>query len=210
MLSSIRAIEGFQQFLLGPSKSELLAMAEDGPIVIFNVNEIRSDAIIVSKEDIRSLRLPLLTHTELIAQTNLFLDAMRASLKNYSDTKPMGGILEWLWDAAVGPALRELRFTQAPPSNKGWPRVWWVSSGLLNWLPIHAAGYHDSKSSPPNTAIDRVISSYTPTVKALAYARERKQRINNSLDQNAALIGMPQTPDLKDLPFVESELYERV
>ena len=206
MLNSIRAIEGFQQFLLGPSKFELLTMAEAGSIVIFNVNEIRSDAIIVNKEDIRSLPLPLLTYTELIAQINLFLDAMRASLKNYSGPKAIGRILEWLWDAAVGPALTELGFIQVPPGNRGWPRVWWVSSGLLNWLPIHAAGYHESKSSPPNTAIDRVISSYTPTIKALAYARERKQGIKTSLGQNAALIGMPKTPDLKDLPFVESEL----
>ena len=80
-------------------------------------------------------------------------------------------ILEWLWDVAVKPVLDELGFTQIPQLDEVWPRVWWVGSGLLNILPIHASGYHDS--TPPQTALDRVISSYAPTVKSLAYARER-------------------------------------
>ena len=115
----------------------------------------------------------------------------------------MNVILEWLWDVAVKPVLDELGLTQMPSLAEGWPRLWWVGSGLLNILPIHAAGYHDSNLS--NTALDRVISSYTPTIKSLSYARERAARADQ-LTENAILVYMPTTPGQGSIPFVEMEV----
>ena len=117
----------------------------------------------------------------------------------------LNAVLEWLWDVAVKPVLDELGFTQMPSHDEAWPRVWWVGSGLLNILPIHAAGYHDS--TPPETALDRVISSYAPTVKSLSYARERVARANQvKLKEKAILIAMPTTPEQMNLPSVETEV----
>ena len=114
-------------------------------------------------------------------------------------------VLKWLWDAAINPVLNELGFTQMPSHGEAWPRVWWVGSGLLNILPIHAAGYHDS--TPPETTLDRVISSYAPTVKSLSYARERAARADQvKLKEKAILIAMPTTPETNSLPFVEMEI----
>jgi CHAT domain-containing protein len=105
----------------------------------------------------------------------------------------------------VKPVLNELGFTQLPSSGEDWPRVWWVGSGLLTILPIHAAGYHDS--SPPETAIDRVISSYASTVKSLSYARERLAKANEfKLKEKAILVAMPTTPEQNSLPSVETEV----
>jgi CHAT domain-containing protein len=84
--------------------------------------------------------------------------------------------------------------------------VWWVGKGLLNILPIHAAGYHESGSN--SNALDRIISSYTPTLKALAYARERSVRMANlECPKKAMLVGMPETPGLTsgNLPSVARE-----
>ena len=50
--------------------------------------------------------------------------------------------------------------------------MWWVPGGLLGLLPLHAAGYH--RSADARTVLDRVVLSYTPTVRALAYAREHE------------------------------------
>jgi len=76
--------------------------------------------------------------------------------------------------------------------------VWWVGSGLLNMLPIHASGYHDS--SPPETALDRVISSYAPSVKSLAYARTRPTGPERFIaKEKVVLISMPTTSERKDL-----------
>ena len=68
-------------------------------------------------------------------------------------------------------------------------------------LPIHAAGYHELNSS--RTAIDRVISSYIPTLKSLGFARERRVRLPS---QKALIVGMPTTPEQCDLPYVDVEI----
>ena len=111
-------------------------------------------------------------------------------------------VLGELWEFGVKPVLDELGFTQLPPPKKSWPRVWWVGSGLLNVLPIPAAGYHDS--DPPQTVLDRVVSSYAFTVKSLSYARERAAKATQV--PNAILFGMPTTPNETPLPFVEKEI----
>jgi CHAT domain-containing protein len=84
--------------------------------------------------------------------------------------------------------------------------VWWVGSDLLSLFPIHAAGYHDSGSQ--QNVMDRVISSYTPTIKALAYARERSTALSNLLSHKVMLVAMSTTPAHTDLPFVEMEVEE--
>jgi CHAT domain-containing protein len=82
-----------------------------------------------------------------------------------------------------------------------------VGNGLLNILPIHASGYHDS--SPPNAVLEFVISSYAPTVKSLAYSRERNaDKSEGILQGRAILIAMPVTPGQNDLVFVETEIQQ--
>jgi hypothetical protein len=51
------------------------------------------------------------------------------------------------------------------------PRVWWIGCGLASSMPFHAADIH-AHSSEEN-AFSRAISSHTPSVKALGYARRR-------------------------------------
>jgi CHAT domain len=112
----------------------------------------------------------------------------------------MNGILERLWDFVVKPILDELGFTQ-PRRDGTWSRVWWVGSGLLSILPIHASGYHDDATSL-QTVLDHVISSYTPTVKSLAYARERMARTSQvTSKEKALLLAMPDA-----LPYVNTEI----
>lgn len=50
------------------------------------------------------------------------------------------------------------------------PRVYWVSSGWLGVVPIHAAGCHDEEPTDgiAGSVHDRVVSSYLPGLKVLA------------------------------------------
>jgi len=74
--------------------------------------------------------------------------------------------------------------------------VWLVES-----LPI-TRGYHNDSG---RNVLDRVISSYTPTLKALAHARERARQSTKQMD--TVLVGMAQTPGIStDLPNVVDEL----
>lgn len=166
----------------------------------------RCDAFLVNVEHIRVIRLPMLMQTEVESNARRFLDAVESSGRRYRDTsrRELSKVMEWLWDTAVQPALTELGIVKIPATNEPWPRVWWVGSGLFNILPIHAAGYHDE--IPARSAIDLAISSYTPTVKSLAYVRERAIRVKGDITQKAVIVGMPNTPDHVDLPSVEREI----
>ena len=205
LLIYIRSLNGFENFLLDPSKSELHHIAEGGPIILFNISDIRSDAFLVTPDEIRTLHLPLLTSESLEHYTKRFLSAINDSqnLDYYRHSiRTLNAVLRWLWDVAVRPILDELGFTQTPSDGEAWPRVWWVGSGLLNILPIHASGYHDS--TPPQTALDRVISSYAPTVKSLSYAWKRTRA--DHVKEKALLISMPKTPEKDSLPFADIEV----
>ena len=83
-------------------------------------------------------------------------------------------ILAWIWDTITGPVLAALGHTSTPADGESWPQVWWCPVGLLAYLPLHAAGHHADVAAGqphPRTALDRVISSYTTTVRGLGWAR---------------------------------------
>ena len=63
----------------------------------------------------------------------------------------------------------------------------------------------DSNDAAPTrrTVLDRVVSSYSPTIRALRYARQRAARSHPS--DRALIVAMPTTPDLAPLDFVTAE-----
>ncbi|KAF2740441.1 hypothetical protein EJ04DRAFT_600690 [Polyplosphaeria fusca] len=102
--------------------------------------------------------------------------------------------LEWLWNVAAGPILDALGFLH-PPLDDKWPHVWWIPTGVLNHFPIHAAGLYTKGST--ETVLDRVMSSYASSVKALIYGRRYStQRPAGSIIEQALLIAMHKTPHL--------------
>lgn len=121
------------------------------------------------------------------------------------------GILEWLWDVAAGPVLDALNYrgpqVDGPAFPFGWPQVRWVPGGLLGQLPIHAAGHHREPTGAdgrPRTVIDRVVSSYTPTLRALHYSRDGSDLTGSSRVPGAGqpmrslIVAMPTTPGRRD------------
>jgi CHAT domain-containing protein len=104
--------------------------------------------------------------------------------------------------------MTALGLTSTPGTEESnWPRVWWCPTGPLTLLPIHAAGHHPrpgtaaSKSST-ECVLDRVISSYTPTLTTLARARQPAP----AAPVRQLAVGMPRTPGLQALPAVQAEL----
>jgi CHAT domain-containing protein len=85
---------------------------------------------------------------------------------------------------------------------------------MLSFLPVHAAGHHDTRhDAAPATVIDRVVSSYTPTVRALAHARRPRPAGNgdsggrDGLDRGRVVaVAMPHTPDEPSLPGAQAEV----
>ncbi|MFE4798291.1 CHAT domain-containing protein [Streptomyces sp. NPDC056708] len=122
------------------------------------------------------------------------------------------GVLQWLWDSAAGPALDALGHHHQLLAEADWPRVWWVPGGVLGLLPLHAAGYHTDPAgdSGRRTVMDRVISSYTPTIRALRHARHtiREQDPSPSAPGRGLVVAVPTTPGLPGhgrLRYVDAE-----
>jgi hypothetical protein len=65
-IGNIRKLPGHERFLLGPTLDELKEWASGGPIVVVNVTDIRSDAIIVTDSAVNFIGLPTLTETDAI------------------------------------------------------------------------------------------------------------------------------------------------
>ncbi|MFC7303950.1 CHAT domain-containing protein [Streptomyces monticola] len=215
--AAIRSREGFADFGRAPTTDELIAEAAHGPVVTFNVNGLRSDALLLTRHGITSCPLPDLTFDAVTERISAFYEALAAATAPDRDRIAAQGqlsrILEWLWDAAAEPvlsALAEQGVAPAPETPTGrsgrLPRVWWAPGGLLGQLPLHAAGYHTEPAGGGlrRTALDRVVSSYTPTVRALRHARARRPR--PLAHSRSLIVAMPATPGHAPLHHVSEEV----
>ncbi|MFF0728442.1 CHAT domain-containing protein [Streptomyces sp. NPDC004134] len=208
LLAEIRALPGLASFALPPPLAELLGEAAEGPVVVFNVCRYRSDALLLTTDVVTPLELPGLTVRALLERQDVFATAL-ARPAGAAAQRTVSAVLEWLWDTAAGPVLEALGHGTArtdggngpgPGVSSPWPRVWWAPGGLLGRLPLHAAGHHGDESGDPGrrTVLDRVVSSYTPTVRALRHARERTRRDGPASGGTGAplVVAMPTTPGL--------------
>jgi hypothetical protein len=192
LIEEIRAQDGFSSFLLPPSAADLSRQAADGPVVAFNVSRYGCDALVLTRDGIGSLPLPGLDYDRLISVVNTFWNAIGAVTSQEAEAdaeRVLTEILGWLWDNATEPVLDYLGYRSRPSEDENWPRVWWVPGGLLSLLPIHAAGRQ------ADGVIDRVVSSYTPTIRALRYAREPGSGAGLDADR-ALIVAMPVTPGI--------------
>ncbi|KAF3147249.1 hypothetical protein TWF703_000089 [Orbilia oligospora] len=218
IVDRIRLLPNFENFLLPPKAEDLIAAACDlGTFVVINTSESRCDAFIVDKNGIRSLHLPRLRQEDIKSKVE-FMRSVRSTYRpSLSRLKQIFGILEWLWDVAVCLILEALEFTSQPPPSiheEDWPRVWWIPTGQLSLLPLHAAGRYSQGST--ETTLDRVISSYSSSIKALIYSRYRHNpqdfredtlvEASEEDDGEGLFVSMDKTPGQSDLSYVSQEI----
>ncbi|KAF3291530.1 hypothetical protein TWF970_000744 [Orbilia oligospora] len=198
LIAAIRAQPGFDNFLLPPTETELKDAACFGPIAVINIGPHRCDAFIVERNRIQVLKLPGLKLKDVQKHAQNLRSLISVAIVS---------TLEWLWDVVCSPILDALDLKN-PVSGNNWPHIWWIPTGPLSQFPLHAAGYYQQKST--NTVLDRVMSSYALSVKALMHGRQHHVRssVGPGIDQ-ALLVAMKETPDLPSsqiLPFVGREV----
>jgi hypothetical protein len=205
-LREIQRLDGFATFAVPPTADELRTAADQGPVVTFNV-AYGGNALLLTKDDITALPLPRLTAPAVIDQVNAFHVALREAYDPAADRVAAQGVLtdvlKWLWDNVTGPVLDTLGYHGTPADDAPWPRLWWAPGGYLSLLPLHAAGHHDNPASG-RTVLDRVVSSYTPTIRSLRHARHRQAAATASPNRSL-IIAMPVTPGLSELRNVLAE-----
>ncbi|KAK0649103.1 CHAT domain-containing protein [Cercophora newfieldiana] len=197
----IRQTPGHERFLLGQTVSEMQACAVRGVIVFVNVTSRSSDAILVSAGDIKALRLPRLLAND--ARTWLRKKWMGPGVgrgERAAKNREYLDYLAWLWDVCVKQVVDEAG--NMVPDQKPLPRVWWVGTGLAASMPFHAAGTHSPGSL--DNAYSRVISSYSPSIKALDHSQRREMAAaataaatdaaDDKLHGLMLVITMPSTP----------------
>jgi tetratricopeptide (TPR) repeat protein len=170
VLADIRGLDGFEKFLTPLDWADLTQAAEGGAVVLVNAAAHRSDAILLR---------PGHAEPTVVNLDQLTLDDARRHADNPLASVPE--LLKWLGDTVIEPVLDALDGTE---------RVWWLPIGPLGLLPLHAAG----------PALDRVVSSYTPTVRALLRARRRPAG-----RQRPLAVAMSRTPGHADLPGAIAE-----
>lgn len=182
-IQDIRALPGFDRFLMAPSEQDLTSAATRGPVVVINVSIYRCDALIIDKDQLRVVPLPHLHNSDIEARAGTLGHATSI------DTK----LLEWLWDTLADPILKALGLDEGPAEACEWNRVLWIPTGPLTKFPIHAAGYHGDNLLS-KTVLDRVISSYAPSVRALIQSQENLVQAHPQHPSRMTLVGMPELP----------------
>nr|WP_157527249.1 CHAT domain-containing tetratricopeptide repeat protein [Kibdelosporangium sp. MJ126-NF4]CEL13672.1 hypothetical protein [Kibdelosporangium sp. MJ126-NF4] len=198
LLAQIRQQAGFARFLRPPRLEDLRPAADGGAVVLVNAGSHRSDAIIVSG-DTGPVHVPLpgLRSGDVQAQARQLLEATHDSTAvsgALRRRRVLPAVLGWLWDTIVEPVADALHSQDT--GDDPLPRVWWLPVGLLGLFPLHAAG-HPGQAS----ALDRVVSSYTPSLRALAHSRTRPP----SAVRRQLTVALTRTPGLPDLPGTAAE-----
>ena len=191
-IKSIQMLPGFEHFM-APLTSEMMQdAAADGTIIIVNVSELRSDAIIVSPTSIRSMRLPQLSAPDAKAWLSKDWKWKRRDERG-AKNKEYLEYLSWLWDTAVKEILDHIGVVSIEEDNL--PRIWWIGTGLASSMPFHAAGSHSPISIA--NSFSRAISSYTPSIKALVFSQTRAASTSTTTTttkQRLLMTTMPTTP----------------
>nr|WP_052478663.1 CHAT domain-containing protein [Kibdelosporangium sp. MJ126-NF4]CEL19816.1 hypothetical protein [Kibdelosporangium sp. MJ126-NF4]CTQ97041.1 hypothetical protein [Kibdelosporangium sp. MJ126-NF4] len=189
VLAEIREVPGFEQFLLPPRLSDLQPAVSGGCVVLVNAGTWRGDAVIVTatSEPVH-VRLPDLSRSDVVAHAR--------RLWNVTNSTGIGAavgrmrvlpeVLSWLWDTIVEPIVATVPV----------PRVWWMPTGLLGLFPLHAAGH----AGRPG-ALDSVVSSYVPTLRALAQTRSRPP----TRSRRQLTVALHHTPGFAELPGTAAE-----
>ncbi|GAA2619616.1 CHAT domain-containing protein [Streptomyces vastus] len=219
-LTRVRALPGMSDFLR-PRIAELTAQATEGPVIMMLAHKNQGTALVLTGETqapVRAVPLPGLGSKETEELVRRFSQARHTAQDRTADLPTrraaqaeLRQILSWLWDTAVELVLLALGLGSAPrdTDEERKPRVWWCPVGLLSFLPLHAAGHHTTGAGADagavqamRTAMDHVVSSYTPTVQALARARAlRDARTPKQADKTSE----PGEPDVSGSVVIVTE-----
>ncbi|MGO8731156.1 MAG: CHAT domain-containing protein [Streptosporangiaceae bacterium] len=194
VIASVRRLPGLARFGLPPDPAELREAAAEGAIVALDVTELGADVLLLTRDGADSFRLDGVDHALAVRHADAFLAT--GGNDPDADEETRRAVLTWLWEAVCEPVLCRLGHTAPTPTEGPWPRVWWIPTGPLSVLPVHAAG-----RAGGGAVIDRVISSYTPTVSALVHARRRIP----PGQVRALAMGVPTVPGLRRLTRAEAE-----
>jgi tetratricopeptide (TPR) repeat protein len=188
----IRAIPGYERFLLGQTVAEMQEGMSEGCVAIVNISQISSDAVVMTRDSLQAIALTELSVKD--ARRWLGTDwIVRRRPEQRQKNDMFLRYLAWLWHVCVKDTLDRVSALYKG-QGPALPWVWWIGCGLASSIPFHAAGVHAHGCL--ENALSRVTSSYTPSVKALGHSRSQiKHSWSDQLLRDQMLITlMPTMP----------------
>lgn len=200
VVDQIRGINGFQSFLQPSSFFELQWAADAGPVIIVNISDVRSDAMIIVRQADRPILVPLPDATP--GQVRRLADRFGAQAAKLNTNRAIP-LLRLLWTILVEPISEELRgrYLNIPLGS----RIWWCPTGDASRLPLHGAGPY--VNGQPNM-LELYTSSYIPNLSTLIRARKTSSLGSHSTKRapDILLVGQAETPGELALPNTDAEL----
>jgi CHAT domain-containing protein len=198
LLAQARTLPGFED-LLAPPNLEVLRTRTAGHTVV--IVSAQGTALVVPadySEPVEAVALRQITETTAHAQVR----RLRAALADVKDPAcsfdrreqaqvDVHAVLEWLWNTTAGPVLDQVTAT----------RLWWCPIGIMAQLPLHAAGRH--RDDAGQTVFDRAVSSYTPSLTALADTLSTPRP--HQARHTALIVGVGERKGVSVLPSARAE-----
>ncbi|KAG9309634.1 hypothetical protein JVU11DRAFT_10298 [Chiua virens] len=218
LLAEIRALPGFERFLLPKKIDQLSSLVHLGHVVFLNAckPERRCDALVITATSNKVLHVPLSlsSYTEIVTMRRQLSGLLRyhgrvIARNKIDDEDRVGGaarparlhpneifitILSKLWNTVISPILDVLGLS-TPPAEL--PRIFWCPTGPFTLLPIHAAGLYDATNPGPKLS-NSVISSYIPTMSTLQDPPQQDLQTSSS---TIRMLAVPQPNTDGDLPL---------
>ncbi|KAI0035095.1 CHAT domain-containing protein [Vararia minispora EC-137] len=223
LLSQVRQMEGFEDFLLPKRFDKLVRVAEHGLVVMINVDPSRCDALALRGTHVIPIHLPKFSY-DLAAKlrTNLFGCIAAEGARNRASmeakmcvgpagagpwpTSRFGRILSCLWMFVVQPILSAIEEALWEGAVDRIPHITWCATGPLAFLPIHAAGIYGSSAAI--SVSDIAVSSYVPTLSTLLSASRTVPTSPppSTMPSGVLVVSQSHTPGQAPLPGTIAEV----
>ncbi|GAB7350127.1 hypothetical protein MBLNU459_g0790t2 [Dothideomycetes sp. NU459] len=202
MEDELRSISGLEDFQLPLNDKQLEKLTGSDFVVAYCTTKMRSDAFVVTNKSIDIVRLPALLWTDLEKYFFMLNGPNKVTLNSIwtfaANNSSLQEICKWLWDVAVSPVLAHLGLLE--PTKTPTRRMYWLTSGPMSIMPLHAAGVHTDGCT--DNTLSHVLSSYTLSAKTLQWSRQKTStRIMDRGNQHVTslAVSMPETPGERDL-----------
>ena len=220
VIAAIRdsGVPGLAGFLRPPTLAELTGALPGGAVVVVNISDYRSDAIILRPgATIDYVPCPALSPAALrtcLARFDVALAAVAAAADDDAAAaawpafeKSFQDIAGWLWDELAAPVLARLGITGAMADPRDGPRIWWIPTGELARFPLHAAGHHEKPGA--DSVFARAVSSYATTLTSIWQAvTSTAPEAGPGGESFTLAVAMPETPSLGPAGNLPSALAE--
>ncbi|KAH9961397.1 hypothetical protein BGW80DRAFT_1564084 [Lactifluus volemus] len=190
LISRIRALPNFGNFLEPPSFDALRSAAVHGPVIIINHCKWRCHLLVLFRD---SLALIPTTHDFYRLAIELgdrLVDARkhhRLESKEYG--RALRSVLQSLYELVGKPVIEVLGKMKIPEQS----RVWWCPTSVFCQLPLHAMGPIPSDDGVTRYFSDLYIPSYTPSLSALIASRKPQAEGQTFQKPSILLVAQPES-----------------